>query len=369
MTSLTSCERLAFATLITRRSYLAGVVILAHTLRKQGSQYPLIVCYTPNLSNDAVRALELEAETSSIVLRQCAYLLPPEGTEINLIAQRFEDTWTKLRVFELFDYDTVCYLDADMAMFRNMDSVFEYASCLPQDWIAANHACVCNLDSDPWAPKTWRPQNCAYTPLTHPQALTESLQPAVDSPETYHLLNGGMFLFHPTPELWGAMLELFNTTPLLSTFKFPDQDFLALFFKEKWRALGWQYNAIKTMRYWHPNIWRDDSVICLHYIVDKPWTKRIGKDGIAGYKGQDGETHQWWWKAYELWEIERTGLTGDVAEQVDIVKKVVAASRETSDSSVDVEDDPDMKALGSAVQGFANNQTIEDSRVLATIKC
>lgn len=205
-----------------------------------------------------------------------------------------------------------------------MDPVFEQASNLPPGWIAANHVCVCNLDLDHWAPDTWRPENCAYTPLVHPSALTEPLQPAAGSTETYHLLNGGMFVFHPTPGLWGEMLELFNTTPLLSTFKFPDQDFLALFFRDKWLALGWQYNAIKTMRYWHPSIWRDESVVCLHYIVDKPWAKRVGADGVAGYKGLDGETHRWWWEAYQLWEAERVDCTNGVAEQVHLCRKLIA---------------------------------------------
>lgn len=43
----------------------------------------------------------------------------------------------------------------------------------------------------------------------------------------------------------------------------------------------------------------------LHYIVDKPWSKRVGADGVAGYKGNDGVTHGWWWDAYGKWEEER----------------------------------------------------------------
>lgn len=90
------------------------------------------------------------------------------------------------------------------------------------------------------------------------------------------------------------MMAEFETTPLLSSFKFPDQDFLAHFFAGKRKALGWQYNALKTMKHWHPNIWRDGQVVCLHYVVDKPRVKRVGEDGIAGYKGRDGITHSWW---------------------------------------------------------------------------
>jgi hypothetical protein len=38
-TNGSSGKKYAYTTLITRGSYLAGVIILAHTLRKHGSQY------------------------------------------------------------------------------------------------------------------------------------------------------------------------------------------------------------------------------------------------------------------------------------------------------------------------------------------
>ena len=100
-------------------------------------------------------------------------------------------------------------------------------------------------------------------------------------------------------------MHAFNTSPRLSSYMFPDQDFLAEFFRDKWLALGWQFNALKTMRYWHENIWRDDEVRALHYIVDKPWTKRIAADGLAGYLGNDAVTHGWWWEIWAQWEVER----------------------------------------------------------------
>jgi alpha-N-acetylglucosamine transferase len=324
MTAQALQKRYAYATLITRQSYLAGVIILAHTLRKYGSRYPLVVLYTPNLPAAAVRALELEANKTNIIPQKCDFLLPPAGIKVTLIAERFEDTWTKLRVFELFDYESVCYLDADMAIFGDMDAIFDKASELPSDWLAANHACVCNLDFDSWAPEDWRPENCAYTPMSHPNALTKPTQPTTDGPKTHNLLNGGLLLFHPSQELWDAMLAEFNSTPLLSTFQFPDQDFLAHFFSGRWRALGWQWNAIKTMRYWHPNMWRDEEVVCLHYIVDKPWAKRIDEDGRAGYLGRDGETHKWWWEAYESWKSERLNSDRDGEEVVQIMKTTTA---------------------------------------------
>nr|POE56195.1 galactinol synthase 2 [Quercus suber] len=343
-----SAHKYAYTTLITRASYLAGVIVLAHSLRRHGSRYPLVVLYTPSLASTAVRILELESARSNLILRPCAPLLPRTEAQGTLIAERFGDTWTKLRVFDLppESYTAVCYLDADMAIFnRNMDAIFDNLDHLPVSAIAANHACVCNLDHDSWAPSEWKPENCAYTPLIHPSALSHPTQVTCESRPTYHLLNSGMFLYRPSQELWNNMLHFFNTSDRLRDYKFPDQDFLADFFHNNWIALGWQWNAIKTMRYWHPTMWRDDEVVCLHYIVDKPWAARVTADGVAGYKGDDGETHRWWWREFAAWEAARE----NDAEVRELVQKHVA--REDGGEH----DDKDMEAIGSRVQAFANN--------------
>ena len=341
----------AYCTLITRSSYLTGVVILAHTLKKSGSAYPLIVLYTDTLPQSSIRALELEAPHSNLILHHVSALLPRDNIHVHLIAERFADTWTKLRVFQLHElqqWDKLCYLDADMIILKNMDHVF--AKRLPgNDWIAANHACVCNLDKDAWAPAEWTAENCAYSAVQHPRALTAPTPVTPDARPTWHLLNSGMFLFKPSTKLWDDMIEFFNTTPLLSEFKFPDQDFLAEFFRDKWVSLGWQFNALKTMRYWHENIWRDDEVVCLHYIVDKPWAKRVDEDGVAGYLGRDGVTHTWWWQQYESWRQEREGQ-GE-SEELGIVRNHVAKPISEEGDETD-----EMKAIGSQVQAFAKNK-------------
>ncbi|KAI0479344.1 nucleotide-diphospho-sugar transferase [Xylariaceae sp. FL0804] len=429
----TTGGRFAYVTLITRSSYLAGVVVLAHTLRRRGSRHPLIVLYTPgSLAAHAVRALELEASRTRsgsgsgsglplLLLRPCEPLAPPPGSAVPLIAERFEDTWTKLRAFDVDAlsgrgcggkgedgeeggaYDALCYLDADVAVFQNPDRLFEEAlRTLPAGWIGASHACVCNRDRDPWAPAAWRPENCAHTasaaagaaaghgPAQPPvRPATTTTGPGEESPlGTHELLNGGMFLFRPSRAQWAAMMSFFCARgPLLRTFRFPDQDFLAHFFRGRWRALGWRLNALKTMRYWHADLWRrDDDVVCLHYVVDKPWTRRVVgsiADGgyRAGYRGRDGATHRWWWAAYEDWEEEqqrrRGGRTrrgrgrqqgdceasdadGDGHEVLELVKRGVAPPLEEGDSSAAGWAphglDPGLAAIGSAVQAFANNR-------------
>ena len=79
------------------------------------------------------------------------------------------------------------------------------------------------------------------------------------------------------------------------------------------------------MRYWHENIWRDEEVRVLHYIVDKPWERRIAGDGIAGHLGRDGVTHRWWWEEWEEWRQARQGES----ELLGIVDALVAGELDT----------------------------------------
>jgi len=86
---------------------------------------------------------------------------PPDSA-----AERLADTFTKLRAFQIYDlgYAKCVFLDADMVVFRNPDQLFE-TKLIADDLIAANHACVCNLDNDHWAPAEWhKRQLCPYTP-------------------------------------------------------------------------------------------------------------------------------------------------------------------------------------------------------------
>ena len=309
-------HKYAWVTLLTRSSYLPGVVTLLHSLSTHRSRYPLVVLITPSLPAACIHALELESTHNLLLaVRPIEPLLLPNNQKTTLIASRFEDTWTKLRAFELTSYQTCVFLDADITIYKNMDDIFELA--LPgDDWIAASHACVCNLDHDSWAPDSWKRENCAYTPLQHPPALDEGTPVPQDStpPDTYALLNGGVFVYQPSERLWQQMHEHFLHSPELSTFQFPDQDFLASFFCHKWLSLPWKYNALKTMKQWHTNIWRDNEVCGLHYIVDKPWERRVASDGIGGHLGRDGETHTWWWNVWDDWRGQRGGELLDVMD-------------------------------------------------------
>ncbi|CAI6333598.1 unnamed protein product [Periconia digitata] len=356
-----------YATLLTRPSYLAGAILLSHTLYDHSPSTPLIILYTPEtFPSTAIKALEAESKFSNCIPYPIEHLRLPtsaaDDKEHGMVAERFIDTWTKLRVFDILEVngkkiDRLCFLDADMMIFSNpspfiFNSTSDKYLSAPEDEgnrIAASHVCVCNLDGDSWAPSSWKKENCAFTPLTNSDAIA----PVDSQSDTKGIFNSGTFVFHPSSSIQAFVLDAFKNTPVkdLKKLKFPDQDFLNIVFHARWVSLSWRTNALKTWRYWHPNIWTDDKVAVLHYIVDKPWAARVQTDGhdqnrkIAGYKGDDGETHSWWWDEFSRWKAER--------EQGNGQDLVVAVERYVAGEKGDEEVDEDMKAIGGGAQNFA----------------
>jgi hypothetical protein len=103
-----------------------------------------------------------------------------------------------------------------------------------------------------------------------------------------------LVVLHPSQELATGIPYYIATSPLVSTFSFPDQDLLAHYFRGKLKPLPYIYNALKTLRVVHKPLWRDEEVKCLHYILhDKPWRHRPG-DG-----GDFDEVNRWWWQRFD----------------------------------------------------------------------
>tara|TARA_R110002003_G_scaffold48_19_gene4124 strand:- start:24230 stop:25246 length:1017 start_codon:yes stop_codon:yes gene_type:complete len=268
-----------------------------------------------------------------------------------MVAERFIDTWTKLRVFDLHSmpqrWERLCWLDADMMVFSDPSPLIfnerndDYLSGGDGMRLMAVHTCVCNLDHDAWAPPSWVPANCAMAKLANPEQLAK----VEAEPETLSNFNSGTFVYRPTPALAHFVRRAFDElgNASLRRMKFPDQDFLNHAFDGRWAPLSWRTNALKTWRYWHANLWKDELVAVLHYIVDKPWAARVAPDGAAGYLGKDGATHRWWWDEYDTWETARR-QQGEM-ELVDTVGRYVAS--ETGEVG------EEMRAVGGGAQGWA----------------
>lgn len=83
-----------WTTLLTKTSYLAGLLVLHDTLLAVKTKYPLVVMVTPTLPKEARDVLERRGLT----MREINRLQPEAGVHIISASDaRFDDTWTKLR--------------------------------------------------------------------------------------------------------------------------------------------------------------------------------------------------------------------------------------------------------------------------------
>jgi inositol 3-alpha-galactosyltransferase len=197
--SITLLPKQAWVTLVTKASYLPGAILLSYSPQKYNSNYYLIIL-TSHLPSAIIAILKEECDISNADHFPINSLTPPPENTPSF-ASRFEDTWTKLHIFELYKYgcEKLVFLDADMLVRFNIDELFSFD--LPNNRIAANHVCCCNLDHNPWARSDWNENNCPYTgllPDNQPAAVPDRSQVMNGAKITHTLLNSGIFILSPS---------------------------------------------------------------------------------------------------------------------------------------------------------------------------
>lgn len=107
-------------------------------------------------------------------------------------------------------------------------------------------------------------------------------------------------ILEPSKEQYDTLIDAMNTHPDVPKMLFFDQDLLAIIYRNQWKPLSYVYNALKPMRACHADLWKDDDVKILHYILNKPWKSRTYGDDVIE------STHKLWWDYYVEVEKEWT---------------------------------------------------------------
>jgi len=105
-------------------------------------------------------------------------------------------------------------------------------------------------------------------------------------------MNGGLQVVNPSKAVYDLILNHMESDAAIDM-EFADQSLLSDLFRGCWVPLPYTYNALKTLRWKgvHAEIWRDDEVKNIHYILSpKPWDE-MDKDGNSTSKD---ETFAWW---------------------------------------------------------------------------
>jgi alpha-N-acetylglucosamine transferase len=228
----------AYVTLVTNADYVLGATALLRSLRLSETAADLAVLYTPGVAPEELEALR----EFSPRLGQCDRL--PTSEAFNKRHERGRlhkaapftkggkpqfhtplDNFVKLRLWQLEEYDSVVFIDADALVLKNCDKLFAY------------------------------PEYCA-APNVY-EALGD-----------FHRLNSGVFTARPNPATFAEMLARLDAPEAF--WRRTDQTFLETYFPD-WHGLPIFYNMLQYVWFNLPELWDWNQIHILHYQYEKPW--------------------------------------------------------------------------------------------------
>ncbi|OUM53570.1 hypothetical protein BVG19_g2865 [[Candida] boidinii] len=261
-----NCYDKIICTLITNESYLHGLINLNYSLKLVNSKYPLVALYTPNLINN----LKFQKKLDSLNIKKLKIdYLNPSTSKNYEIDTRFNDCWTKLQAFSLFNFKKIILLDTDMIIFKNFDELMDLKLSENNKVFAASHACLCNPFKKSHYPQNWHKLNCKHTLSNQDEDKDDQNEYEY---EDLHLCNSGLLVIDPLPEHYESILKALGDEEKIQSYIFPDQDLISDVFKGKWLSLSYIYNCLKTFNLIHKDIWDLNEIKIIHYILTpKPW--------------------------------------------------------------------------------------------------
>jgi len=114
----------SYITVLSTENYLKGVLCLVKSLQKTNTKYPISILLTDNISKDTEKLLK---KYSVNIIRKNKIQIP-ETIKIKNQKGTFEhwtNTFDKLQIFELTEFQKLIYLDSDMYVRKNIDELFE----------------------------------------------------------------------------------------------------------------------------------------------------------------------------------------------------------------------------------------------------
>ncbi|TXH80992.1 MAG: glycosyl transferase [Rhizobium sp.] len=234
----------AFVTLVTNADYAMGALALVRSIVHSGTKADIVVLHTAGVCEEDLAPLTaLDCRLVEVEHLPLSDAFNERHARGNLHAAApftkgrkpsFHtplDNFCKLRLWQLIEYDTCVFIDADALVLRNVDRLFDY----PEFSAAPN--------------------------------VYESLA-------DFHRLNSGVFVAKPSLATFRHMLEHLDRPDVF--WRRTDQTFLEAFFPD-WHGLPVFMNMLQYVWFSMPELWNWNSVSILHYQYEKPWEENHPK--------------------------------------------------------------------------------------------
>lgn len=108
----------AYVTVITNDKYVGGLKMLIKSLKKVNAKYPLYV------------VIPTQTNLKKLISQICENIIECERLEIDDVANQnktpyWNETFFKLNIMNLVQFDKIVFLDSDMIVLKNIDELFE----------------------------------------------------------------------------------------------------------------------------------------------------------------------------------------------------------------------------------------------------
>ncbi|KAH7446027.1 hypothetical protein KP509_01G033600 [Ceratopteris richardii] len=178
-------------------NYVKGVIALAKSLRRVQSAYPFIVAVLEDVPEEHRELLRW----NGCHVRPIDKINLSGIEDVNYAQPHYVINYSKLRIWLFEDFEKLIYLDADVAVFDNIDHLFD----LPSGRFYAVQDCFC---ATTWShTPQYKVKYCQQSPESKP--WPRSLGPP---PPAY--FNAGMFVFEPGKFIFEQMMYMLLSTPL-----------------------------------------------------------------------------------------------------------------------------------------------------------
>lgn len=235
-------------TLVASREYLPGARCLLRSLSMVGAAAPLVCLVSPELECEARSVLQGAGSLAAFELIGAEHL--PFSDEFvrrhgNEAIERESPmtkgskpafhkrlrNFSKLRLWELEQFEKVVFLDADALVIKNIDILFEYPAFLAAPNLYAGLA-------------------------------------------DFHRMNSGVFTARPSRQMFFSMLVELDRPG--AYWQRTDQSFLEFYFGTRQGSilgLPYTYNTLQYLWFNMPELWRWETIHVIHYQFEKPWAE------------------------------------------------------------------------------------------------
>ncbi|KAF1348498.1 nucleotide-diphospho-sugar transferase, partial [Delphinella strobiligena] len=238
--------------------YFVATRILAYQLlhapetRSIDESIPFVVLVTENVSE----------EKRSRLRKDGAVVVPAEFIRAEWVkteTSTWQDVMTKLRLWELTQFDRICFLDGDTILVEPLDGIFEDSSVLLHT--------TGQKRKQLFADEGVMPANYSFAGV--PEMNRQHHFPPVDGQGDFpniNYLNAGFFVFQPSLTMLDYYMSLMNTVDKFNP-QFPEQNLLNYAHRKEgnmpWLQLG------NTWNIHYPTV--DDLLNGVKSMHDKWW--------------------------------------------------------------------------------------------------